>query len=138
MHRANEGAGPGLPGSCTLVTTGTANSSQMNAEISGDRIVWEDYRNGDADIYLYSAGSGIETRITNDSSDQKYPVISGDNIAWLDYRNGAPEIYLYNLQTSALTTVTNSSTPKMNPAMSGSIIVWEEFGRDLSILGCTT
>ena len=38
--------------------------------ISGDRIVWTDYRNGNTDIYLYDLATNIETQITNNSASQ--------------------------------------------------------------------
>lgn len=56
--------------------------------ISGDRIVWQDLRNGNPDIYLYDLASGTERRITTDASRQESPAVSGDRVVWQDARNG--------------------------------------------------
>jgi beta propeller repeat protein len=37
----------------------TDGAVQRSPAIWGDRVVWEDYRNGNADIYLYEAGAPV-------------------------------------------------------------------------------
>ena len=76
----------------TQITTDTAN--QLNPAIYGDLIVWEDYRNGNWDIYMYDLSTGTETQITTDPSYQGVPAIYGDLIVWYDYRNLNLDIYL--------------------------------------------
>lgn len=77
--------------------------TQERAAIFGDRIVWEDSRNGreNTDIYMYDLTTGIETRITNDPAHQQSPVIFGNRIVWQDNRDGNSDIYMYTLSTSS-------------------------------------
>lgn len=70
---------------------------QEYPDIYGDKIVWQDKRNGNYDIYMYNLLTNTETRITTDSFDQTRPKIYGNYIAWNDKRHGNSEIYLYSL-----------------------------------------
>jgi beta propeller repeat protein len=74
------------------ITTSTA--SQEHPDIWGDRIVWQDNRNGNPDIYLYNVTTASETRITTDPANQTKPKIYGDHIVYMDNRNsGNWDIY---------------------------------------------
>jgi len=63
---------------------------------------WEDYRNGDADIYYAQTGSGFGVNILVNSDTgtaaQTYPAMTTDGdgvplLAWVDRRNGSAQIY---------------------------------------------
>lgn len=97
---------------------------QYAPAISGDRIVWEDWRNGKFDIYLYDLATNTERQITTDRSDPMHPAISGDFIVWEDWRNGAPDIYLYDLVTNTEHRITANLGNDSFPAVSGKKIVW--------------
>ena len=74
------------------------NNEQYTPNISGDKIVWMDDRNINADIYMYdlSKTTNPETKITTDIFNQQNPAISGNNIVWEDWRSQVnPDIYLY-------------------------------------------
>lgn len=94
--------------------------------IDGDRVVWKDDRNGNADIYMYDFNTSTETRITTDSNDQTWPVISGNTIVWQDNRNGNWDIYMYDLGTSTESQVTTDSNDQEQPCVSGDRIVWHD------------
>ena len=81
----------------------------LQSAISGDRIVWADYRNGNYDIYLYDLLTDTESQITTDSANQYGPAIYGDLIAWSDYRNANSAIYLYNISTHTESQITSGS-----------------------------
>jgi len=113
----------------TRITIDPAN--QSSPDISGDRIVWMDQRNGLAsDIYMYDLVSNTEVQITTDPNEQINPKISGDWIVWADLRNGNYDIYMYDLATSTETCVATASVGLTNytyPDISGSRIVWADY-----------
>ncbi len=108
------------------VTTNT--SDQNEPDIDGIHVVWQDNRNGNWDIYLYTLQGTFdpETRVTTNASDQQYPAISGNRIVWQDNRNGNWDIYLYDLQTRNETRITPGSPNRQYPAISGDRIVWQD------------
>ncbi|MFH1777300.1 MAG: dockerin type I domain-containing protein [Candidatus Omnitrophota bacterium] len=97
--------------------------------INGNRICWEDNRNGNFDIYLYDIQTGEETQITTDLSDQRSPVINDNQICWEDYRNGNADIYLYDIHSEQEFRITTHFSNQSNPRISGNRIVWQD-GRD--------
>ena len=77
----------------------TNNSIQRVPDIYEDRIVWEDYRNGNWDIYMYNLSTSTETQITTNEFNQGLPSIYGDRIVWVDDRSGRPDIYMGDFST---------------------------------------
>ena len=67
---------------------------QYKVAISGEKIVWTDYRNGNADIYMYDLSTNTEYQITSNSSYQVNSSIYGNKIVWQDGRNGSNDIYI--------------------------------------------
>ena len=57
-------------------------SMQWMPKIYSDHIVWQDNRNGNWDIYMYTISTATETRLTSEPLDQVLPSIWGDNILW--------------------------------------------------------
>ncbi|KKG10650.1 hypothetical protein [Methanosarcina sp. 2.H.A.1B.4] len=117
----------------TQITTN--NSSQMGPDIYGERIVWQDDRNGyyDAyiydpnwDIYMYDLSSSAEIQITTSESNQSGPAIYGDRIVWTDDRNGNADIYMYDLSSSTETQITKNESNQSGPAIYGDRIVWTD------------
>ena len=113
-------------------TQTTANESlQEFPDIYGDRIVWQDFRNGNLsngnwDIFMYNLSTLKETRITTSESWQEDPEIYGDRIVWEDGRNGNIDIYTYNLSTRKETQITKDKSEHINPAIYSDRIVWED------------
>ncbi|MFZ5515210.1 MAG: T9SS type A sorting domain-containing protein [Candidatus Zhuqueibacterota bacterium] len=143
------------------VNDDTGSSSQYNPSIAMDGsgnfvIAWEDYRNGDWDIYAQrynSSGSaqGTNFQVNDDtgSSGQYNPSIAIDEsgnfvIVWEDYCNCTTDIYARRYNSSGSAQGTNfqvnddiGSSDQWNPsiAMDGSgnfVIVWEDY------CNCTT
>ncbi|MGA1867764.1 MAG: OmpL47-type beta-barrel domain-containing protein [bacterium] len=101
-------------------------SDQTYPAIYGSRIVWEDERGGNKDIYLYDLETQQETQITNEAHDQVKPRIYEDFVVWEDYRNGNADIYLYELDTQVEIRLTSDGSEQTNPSIHGSLIVWSD------------
>ncbi len=80
-------------------------SEPDDLDMDGDRLVYDDYRNGSYEIYLYEFSKAQETQITDAYRGQFYPRIFGDVIVWQDARNNDPQgdplddIYAYRLRS---------------------------------------
>ncbi len=112
-------------------------STKYHPNISGNRIVWYDKRNGNYDIYLYDLGANGrydgaandsqegEVQITTDPNSQFASAISGDKIVWQDYReNGRYDAYMYDLVQGKEFQIT-SQAHHYNVDISGNKIVYE-------------
>lgn len=103
----------------------THKSAQLPA-INDNRIVWEDDRNGNWDIYMYDLSTHKETQITTDKSDQQEPAIYGNRIVWQDNRNGGPQIYMYDISTHKETQISTNDVWASSPDIYDDIIVWTD------------
>lgn len=79
---------------------------QINPSIHGSKIVWEDYRNGNADIYLYDLEDKIEMSISTNPAQQGMPDIYENKIAFVDNRNSDLDVYVYDLDSGEETRIT--------------------------------
>ncbi|MBC7330046.1 DUF11 domain-containing protein [bacterium] len=100
---------------------------QWNPAIYGDKIVWQDYRNGNWDIYMYDLSTKKEVQITNDPHDQWWPAIYGDKIVWQDWRNGNLDIYMYDLSIGQEVPICTNGAGQYAPAIYGDKIVWQDY-----------
>ncbi|MBL7873158.1 MAG: T9SS type A sorting domain-containing protein [Cyclobacteriaceae bacterium] len=139
------------------VSTAT-NAQRFSQSISdgsgGIIIVWEDYRDGAADIYAQKlnaagerqwvvSGSSNGIAISTANGQQEKPVITSDGgggaiIAWQDLRSGNYDIYAQRINATGVTqwtadgvvisaTTLNQINPKISNGPSGSAnIVWED------------
>jgi len=103
--------------------------NEGNSALSNGKIVWQDNRNGNWDIYLYNLTTKTERPIVTLLSQQDFPSISGDNVIWSDTRNGSWDLYRYNLTTNLESRITASSSSASFSGMNifGNKIVWSEF-----------
>jgi len=117
-----------VDGQFTLTETQVTNneSDQVDPAAYGDRVVWQDERNGNWDIYMYNLSTSVETRITTNESNQTKPAIYGDRIVWQDDRNNNWDIYMYDLHTRKETQITDKSNDQVNPAIYRDRIVWQD------------
>ncbi|WP_214021214.1 Ig-like domain-containing protein, partial [Methanoculleus sp.] len=108
-------------------------ASQERPSISGDYVVWQDDRNGDKDIYLYSFSTNETVLLTEDDpANQWLPVIHGNYIVWYDNNGGDTNIVLYDIAAGEekATIICNpelgTDTTKFKPALSDEYVAWEE------------
>jgi beta propeller repeat protein len=124
------------------LTTNAA--QQVNPAISGTNVVWQDYRNGNWEVYYceLTAPAGSERsdkRLTAGVPAQtlaSMPAISGDHVVYEDYSHGTAnvDICMYDLATDTETRITTSTVNQNGPAISGDHIVY----RDLRDIGLPT
>lgn len=94
-------------------------------------VVWEDWRNGNADIYGCNLSTGEEFQITSELYDQEDPTLYDGTVVWIDI----DEIRGYNLENKEVFSIDISTDWPKNPAIYGDIIIWEETNDNLGIYG---
>jgi beta propeller repeat protein len=100
---------------------------QADPSIYGNRIVWEEYRNQNWDIYMKDLSTGLELPICTNTYDQINPSIYGDIIVWEDYRNGDKDIYMLDLGTGLEKSVCNNPANQETPVICGDRVVWMDW-----------
>jgi beta propeller repeat protein len=75
---------------------------RFHPRISGTKVVWEDWRNGQPDIYWANAATGSNVAIAATTEEEVWPDISGDNVAYPKLRrtrfvSGWGEYDVYNV-----------------------------------------
>ena len=116
-------------------------SRQVDPAISGDHIVFREFRNKLVtgwwvDIDFYDLATETKRRITTQSEilgnpNYSVPAISGDRIIWWDDRNGNYDIFLYDLATETERQITTDPIDQGGAVISGNRIVWPS-GTDTS------
>jgi beta propeller repeat protein len=76
----------------TLTLPGTGHPS--SCDVYAGRVVYDDDRYGNRDIYAYDLSTGIETRLTDNPRDQTSPAIWNGYVAFMDDRNGGWDLYV--------------------------------------------
>jgi len=135
----------------------TAPGPQMDPRISGNIVVWEDYRDGlQSDIYMYdlsvdTGNTGVpnwkkpagqrpnpdpaETRLTSTTWDEMYPDVSGRTVVWMDLRRAessaqTPTIDIYALDLDTMTETPVATDPpayRIQPRIDGRNVVWTDY-----------
>ena len=101
-------------------------STQAYPTISGNIVVWQDWRNASGihelgDLYGLNMDTGDEFIVSTASGFQHHQNINGDIIVWEDTRNGSSAIYGYDLSTSGEFLI---STNGIFPDIDGDIVAW--------------
>ena len=114
----------------------TARGSQCFPEISGDYVVWRDFRDGSPATYLYNLTSGTEYRISRDFFNAYWQHISGDLIAWqessvFDTRDEpSGSIIVYSISSGAREVLPISSVFPRLFDVDRNRILWASYGEN--------
>jgi len=77
-------------------------------------------------LIMKIVGSGSESMVTSDPSDQLRAAVYGEKIVWGDYRNGQPDIYMYDLNSNIETQITSVPSTEYYPDIYQNLIVWQD------------
>lgn len=82
---------------------------QRNADVYRNKVVYEDNRAGNWDIYMYDFDTDVETVVTTNALDQYNPQIYNDFILYeQNISAGYSSVYKYTLSTSSKTLLVSS------------------------------
>lgn len=115
----------------------TTTSDQINPGISGNYVIWQDYRNKSygcasaqnclgADVFARNLTTGVEQKLSLTAFAMD-PDIDGNYVVWRNWSNG--KIVAHNLTTGAqMNTSTLTGYEQMvTPAISGNKVVWTDY-----------
>ncbi|MHC4123286.1 MAG: peptidylprolyl isomerase [Planctomycetota bacterium] len=101
---------------------------QTNPAIDGNSVVWEDYRNGNCDIYgadISNPDSPTEFPVCTAIGNQYNPAVLGDIVVWEDYRYGDANMAIYGYDTTTQSEFAIAFGPVSNSDVSDSVVVWQ-------------
>lgn len=121
---------PTVVGSCSKFDGGL--------QISGDRLVWQDFEGVIRplyDIYTWAEGDTAPTRISETGWEDKAPQVSGDLVAWLACEEavetesefapaGDDEVFVRMIGDAAPTRITNNDYRDYGVVVSGDRVAW--------------
>ncbi len=108
---------------------------QVNPSISGNAIVWQDYRYKAtgcpsaqnctaADIFARQLPGGSEQRLTT-TTNALDPDISGNLVTWRNWDTG--KIVVHNLTSGAEQNTSTAAAQMVSPSISGNRVVWVDY-----------
>jgi beta propeller repeat protein len=116
----------------------TATGDQEYPAVSGNTVVWEDFRSSDlADIYgcdlstktEFFMGKGIagDDNSSGVGIDYGPPAIDGNTVVWTSGTSADPNIEGYDLSTKTEFPICTAPGIQEWPAVSGNVVVWQDF-----------
>ncbi len=102
--------------------------NQSTPVISGDFILWKDYRSrgpDDQELYLYDLMNGKEERLPTENPVKSTPYISGDDVVWTEKIHGIHTIIHYSISSRVRTVVGQGSVHQGHlPPVSDERVAW--------------
>jgi TolB protein len=121
-----------LVGVATLTSAGIVPSGAAGGSTSGSgQIVFQSSRDGNNEIYVMNGDGSSQTRLTDDSADDAWPVLSpdGTKVAFVSDRTGNRELYEMSSDGSDVVQLTNTpGVAEDNPG-------WSPDGRLIAYAG---
>jgi beta propeller repeat protein len=118
-----------LSGTETRVTTDPGD--QYDPAISGNIVVFTDYRNADTDVYYVDLATGVEHSVIVAPGNQELTGVSGSRIVYTDYRTA--DVVLFDIATGTTTNLTRADKDaagrafsSIDPAISGDLVAWQD------------
>ena len=108
---------------------GEPEGSLLSPKVSGDTVVWWDFRNLTADIYGYNLLTKTEFAVATDEiSSDDYPKIDGNVVVWHKVNEqGASDVFGYNLNTQAQFAISTGAENELLPDVGGNYAVWQDY-----------
>lgn len=109
--------------------TDTADSKD-NAQVSGDRVVWEDTVGGNVQICTLKVVNGPQpapTFLTSGSFAHSSPQVSGDRVAWSGADGASSAQMLTQVVGGPLIQLTTDGVYHWGPALSGDRVAWTAY-----------
>ena len=110
----------------TVLPLSATSADQINPSLSGSKVVWQDYRHDQWDIYLLDFADVSPSNLTPDKlADQINPVINGDHVVWQDRSAGNWDIVLYDLTDSTEMVIAATIDDETNPVVKGNWVAYQ-------------
>lgn len=110
----------------SMAPLSSSGADQINPALSGNRVLWQDYRNGKWDIYLRDLSDNSTRNLTAGKlADQINPGVDGDHAVWQDLSAGNWDIVLYDLATSAETVIAAGVSDETLPVVKGNWVAYQ-------------
>ncbi|HZE88058.1 MAG TPA: hypothetical protein VE404_00855, partial [Verrucomicrobiae bacterium] len=104
-----------------------ANADQQLPDLLGTRLVWQDNREGNWDIFTIDLGGGAADNLTSgQAADQMHPSTDGRYVVWQDRRNGNWDIFLHDLTNGTTIPFATEIADQENPVVDAPWVVWQE------------
>lgn len=132
IYAYNIPAGNGL-----YITTDRA--LQRSPDISGNVVVYEDYRHGAANIYAYFLDTAETRRISNGTGHHRNPSVYGTLVTWEDDRSSTRDVWAARLDGTPAFPIATTADRESDPLALDEVVyfrtyrfgVWDIFAHDL-------
>ena len=125
------------PGTCICSAAGDQIMPRVSQTDPGQAdnhvlVVWEDHRNGNADIYGYDVTTSTSFTVCSNAAQQTAPRISGNWVVWQDERSGDWAIWGAHIDPSTdtvgpaapISPEASAGSDETEPDVSGDFVVW--------------